>query len=279
MGIYAGVVLLVLFMLISSSVRVLREYERAVVFRLGRYAGIKGPGIFLLVPVLDRMVRVPLRIITMDVPPQDVITKDNVTIKVNAVLYFRVVSPEGAILTVEDFLYATSQIAQTTLRSVVGEHELDQILSERETINQTLQKIIDERTDPWGVKVTAVEIKDVDLPPEMKRAIARQAEAERERRARVISAEGELQASEKLSQAAAAMADTPGALQLRLLETLVSVAAEKNSTLVLPFPVELLRFLERNSPPATEAPAVPPPARSDLANGVASPPAAGMLAN
>jgi regulator of protease activity HflC (stomatin/prohibitin superfamily) len=243
MGISLGVIILVGIMLISSSVRVLREYERAVVFRLGRYAGIKGPGLFLLVPVLDRMVRVPLRIITMDVPPQDVITKDNVTIKVNAVLYFRVVSPEGAILTVENFLYATSQIAQTTLRSVVGEHELDQILSERETINQTLQKIIDERTDPWGVKVTAVEIKDVDLPPEMKRAIARQAEAERERRAKVIHAEGELQASEKLAAAAHIIGAEPTAIQLRYLSTLAEIATEHTNTIVFPIPLTLLEGL------------------------------------
>ena len=243
MGISLGVVVLIGIMLISSSVRVLREYERAVVFRLGRYVGVKGPGLFLLIPVLDRMVRVPLRIITMDVPPQDVITKDNVTIKVNAVLYFRVVSPEGAILTVEDFLYATSQIAQTTLRSVVGEHELDQILSERETINQTLQKIIDERTDPWGVKVTAVEIKDVDLPPEMKRAIARQAEAERERRAKVIHAEGELQASEKLAAAAHIIGAEPTAIQLRYLSTLAEISTEHTNTIVFPIPLTLLEGL------------------------------------
>jgi len=243
MGISLGVIVLIGIMLISSSVRVLREYERAVVFRLGRYAGVKGPGLFLLIPVMDRMVRVALRIIAMDVPPQDVITKDNVTIKVNAVLYFRVVNPEGAILTVEDFLYATSQIAQTTLRSVVGEHELDQILSERETINQTLQKIIDERTDPWGVKVTAVEIKDVDLPPEMKRAIARQAEAERERRAKVIHAEGELQASEKLAAAAHIIGAEPTAIQLRYLSTLAEISTEHTNTIVFPVPLTLLEGL------------------------------------
>jgi regulator of protease activity HflC (stomatin/prohibitin superfamily) len=243
MGISFGVIVLIGIMLVSSSVRVLREYERAVVFRLGRYLAVKGPGLFLLVPVLDRMVRVSLRVITMDVPPQDVITKDNVTIKVNAVLYFRVVSPDGAILTVEDFLYATSQIAQTTLRSVVGQHELDQILSERETINQTLQKIIDERTDPWGVKVTAVEIKDVDLPPEMKRAIARQAEAERERRAKVIHAEGELQASEKLAAAAHIIGAEPTAIQLRYLSTLSEISTEHTNTIVFPVPLTLLEGL------------------------------------
>ena len=243
MGISLGVIVLLGIMVVSSSVRVLREYERAVVFRLGRFAGVKGPGLFFLIPILDRMVRVPLRIITMDVPPQDVITKDNVTIKVNAVLYFRVVNPEGAILTVENFLYATSQIAQTTLRSVVGEHELDQILSERETINQTLQKIIDERTDPWGVKVTSVEIKDVDLPPEMKRAIARQAEAERERRAKIIHAEGELQASEKLAAAAHIIGAEPTAIQLRYLSTLAEISTEHTNTIVFPIPLTLLEGL------------------------------------
>ena len=243
MGISVGIIVLLGIMLVSSSVRVLREYERAVVLRLGRFAGVKGPGLFFLIPILDRMVRVPLRIITMDVPPQDVITKDNVTIKVNAVLYFRVVNPEGAILTVENFLYATSQIAQTTLRSVTGEHELDQILSERETINQTLQKIIDERTDPWGVKVTAVEMKDVDLPPEMKRAIARQAEAERERRAKVIHAEGELQASEKLAAAAHVIGAEPTAIQLRYLSTLAEISTEHTNTIVFPIPLTLLEGL------------------------------------
>jgi regulator of protease activity HflC (stomatin/prohibitin superfamily) len=227
-------------MLVSSAVRVLREYERAVVFRLGRFSGVKGPGLFLLIPMVDRIVKVSLRVITMDVPPQDVITKDNVTIKVNAVLYFRVVNPEGAIVSVEDYFFATSQIAQTTLRSVVGEHELDQILSERETINQKLQGIIDERTDPWGVKVTAVEIKDVDLPNEMQRAIARQAEAERERRAKVIHAAGELQASEKLAAAAAVLGKEPAAIQLRYLSTLAEISTEQTTTIVFPIPISLL---------------------------------------
>jgi regulator of protease activity HflC (stomatin/prohibitin superfamily) len=240
MGISFGIVILLLVMLVSSAVRVLREYERGVVFRLGRFSGVKGPGLFLLIPVVDRMVKVSLRVITMDVPPQDVITKDNVTIKVNAVLYFRVVNPEGAIVSVEDYFYATSQIAQTTLRSVVGEHELDQILSEREIINQKLQGIIDERTDPWGVKVTAVEIKDVDLPTEMQRAIARQAEAERERRAKVIHAEGELQASEKLAAAAAVLGKEPAAIQLRYLSTLAEISTEQTTTIVFPIPISLL---------------------------------------
>jgi len=243
MGISLGVILLLGFLLVSGAVRVLREYERAVVFRLGRFAGVRGPGLFLLIPMVDRMVKVTMRVITMDVPPQDVITKDNVTIKVNAVLYFRVVSPEGAIISVEDYYYATSQIAQTTLRSIIGEHELDQILSDREMINRTLQKIIDERTDPWGVKVTAVEIKDVDLPAEMKRAIARQAEAERERRAKVIHAEGELQASEKLAAAAKVLGAEPAAIQLRYLSTLAEISTEKTTTIVFPVPITLLEGL------------------------------------
>jgi len=243
MGISFGVVVLLLIMLVSSAIRVLREYERAVVFRLGRFVGVKGPGLFLLIPMVDRMVRVSLRVVAMDVPPQDVITRDNVTIKVNAVLYFRVVNPEGAIVSVEDFFYATSQIAQTTLRSVVGEHELDQILSERETINRQLQTIIDERTDPWGVKVTAVEIKDVDLPTEMQRAIARQAEAERERRAKIIHAEGELQASEKLTQAAAVLGREPAAIQLRYLSTLAEISSEQTTTILFPMPISLLEGL------------------------------------
>ena len=241
-----GIVAVLLFMLITSAVRVLREYERAVVFRLGRFSGVKGPGLFLLVPILDRMVKVSLRVVTMDVPPQDVITRDNVSIKVNAVLYFRVVNPEGAVVTVEDFYYATRQIAQTTLRSVVGEHELDQILSERETLNQQLQTIIDERTDPWGVKVTAVEIKDVDLPQEMRRALARQAESERERRAKIIHAEGEFQASEKLAAAAEIIAREPTALQLRYLSTLAEISSEQTTTIVFPVPISFLEGLGRS---------------------------------
>jgi regulator of protease activity HflC (stomatin/prohibitin superfamily) len=243
MGISFGIVVALLVMLVSSAVRVLREYERGVVFRLGRFTGVKGPGLFLLIPVFDRMVKVSLRVVAMDVPPQDVITRDNVTIKVNAVLYFRVVNPEGAIIQVEDYLYATSQIAQTVLRSVMGEHELDQILSERETINQQLQGIIDERTDPWGIKVSAVEIKDVDLPQEMQRAIARQAEAERERRAKVIHAEGEFQASEKLAAAAAVLGREPNAIQLRYLSTLAEISSEHTNTILFPIPVNILEGL------------------------------------
>lgn len=238
-----GVVLLFLFMLFTSAVRVLREYERGVVFRLGRFVGVKGPGLFLLIPMVDKMVKVSLRVIAMDVPPQDVITRDNVSIKVNAVLYFRVVDPEGAIIGVEDFLFATSQIAQTTLRSVVGEHELDQLLADREKVNQELQKIIDSRTDPWGIKVSAVEVKDVDLPQEMRRAIARQAESERERRAKVIHAEGELQASEKLAAAANVITAAPGALQLRYLSTLAEISSEQTTTIVFPIPIDMMQSM------------------------------------
>ncbi len=239
-----GVVVAILVLILTSAIRVLREYERAVMFRLGRFAGVKGPGLFFMIPVIDKMVRISLRVITMDVPPQDVITKDNVSIKVNAVLYFRVVDPEGAIVSVEDFFYATSQIAQTTLRSVVGEHELDEILSEREKVNQLLQSIIDERTDPWGIKVTSVEIKDVDLPQEMRRAIARQAESERERRAKIINAEGEYQASEKLAAAAHVIAKEPIAIQLRYLATLSEISSEQTTTIVFPMPLSIMEGLE-----------------------------------
>jgi regulator of protease activity HflC (stomatin/prohibitin superfamily) len=227
-------------LIIFSTIKVMREYERAVVFRLGRFLKVKGPGLFILLPLgIDKMVKVPLRIITMDVPPQDVITKDNISVKVNAVTYFRVFDPAKAVLQVEDYLYATSQIAQTTLRSVLGEYELDDLLMEREKINMRLQKIIDEQTDPWGVKVSMVEIKHVDIPQEMQRAIARQAEAERERRAKVIHAEGELQAAEKLNKAAVIIGQTPTGIQLRFLQTLTEVATEKNSTTIFPVPIDL----------------------------------------
>ncbi|NNF08458.1 MAG: slipin family protein [Candidatus Eisenbacteria bacterium] len=247
MQIILGVLGVFLFMVITSSVRVLREYERGVVFRLGRFIGVKGPGLFFLIPFIDKMVKVSLRVVAMDVPPQDVITKDNVSIKVNAVLYFRVVNPEGAIVSVEDFLFATSQIAQTTLRSTVGEHELDQLLSDRESINQQLATIIDTRTDPWGVKVSAVEVKDVDLPVEMRRALARQAESERERRAKIIHAEGELQASEKLAAAAAIIGKEPTAIQLRYLSTLSEISSEQTRTLIFPLPMDLIgAFADRS---------------------------------
>jgi regulator of protease activity HflC (stomatin/prohibitin superfamily) len=237
-----------LLLLLSASVRVLKEYERGVVFRLGRLIGPRGPGLFLLIPVVDRMVRVSLRTIAFDVPPQDVITKDNVSVKVNAVVYFRVMNPERAIVEVEDYLYATSQLAQTTLRSVLGETELDQLLAERDTINARLQTILDDATDAWGIKVSAVEVKHVDLPTEMQRAMARQAEAERERRAKIIAAEGEFQASEKLAQAAEMLQRQPQALQLRYLQTLVEIAAEKNSTTIFPVPIDLIEPLLRRSP-------------------------------
>ncbi len=233
--------------LLWTSLRVLREYERAVVFRLGRLKGAKGPGLIFLVPLgIDRMVKVPLRIVALDIPPQDVITRDNVSVKVNAVLYFRVSDPVRAVMEIEDYLFATSQLAQTTLRSVIGQAELDQLLSERERFNELLRRIIDEGTHAWGIEVTAVEVKDIDLPQEMKRAMARQAEAERERRAKVIAAEGELQASAKLAEAAAVIGGQPAALQLRFLQTVTEIAAENNSTTLFPVPVDLFTpFLNR----------------------------------
>ncbi len=240
MGLTAVAVVLVLgIMILSNALRVLREYERGVIFRLGRMVGVKGPGLIILIPVIDRMVKVSLRTVVMDVPPQDVITRDNVSVKVNAVVYFRVMDPAKAVLEVENFLYATSQLSQTTLRSILGQAELDDLLSEREKINSELQAIIDAHTDPWGIKVASVEVKDVDLPLEMKRAMARQAEAERERRAKVIAAEGEFQASQKLADAANVIEAHPVALQLRYLQTLVEIAAENNSTTVFPIPIDL----------------------------------------
>ncbi len=236
------IVILALFIL-ANAVRILREYERGVVFRLGRVIGVKGPGLILLIPIVDKMVKVSLRTITMDVPPQDVITKDNVTIKVNAVIYFAVLDANKAIINVEDFMYATSQIAQTTLRSVLGEVELDDLLTERESINQKLQQIIDDQTEPWGIKVSVVEVKNVDLPESMTRAIARQAEAERERRAKVIHAEGEFQASQKLADAASIINAQAGTLQLRYLQTLTEISSERNSTIIFPIPIEMFESL------------------------------------
>jgi regulator of protease activity HflC (stomatin/prohibitin superfamily) len=232
-------------MILASAIRVLREYERGVVFRLGRLVGVKGPGLIILVPIIDRMVRVSLRVVAMDVAPQDVITKDNVSVKVNAVVYFRVMNADRAIVEVEDFLYATTQLAQTTLRSVLGQVELDQLLAERDAINQQLQRIIDEQTDSWGIKVSLVEIKHVDLPVEMQRAIAKQAEAERERRAKVIHADGEQQAASKLLEAAQTISRNPVTIQLRFLQTLTEVAAEKNSTLVFPVPIDVVEPLTK----------------------------------
>jgi regulator of protease activity HflC (stomatin/prohibitin superfamily) len=224
-----------------NSIRVVREYERLVVFRLGRVIGEKGPGLVLLIPIIDRAVKVGLRTVTMDVPPQDIITKDNVTVKVNAVIYFRVVNSQDAVIQVENYLYATSQIAQTTLRSILGQAELDELLSEREKLNQALQQVIDRQTEPWGIKVSTVEVKNVDLPQEMQRAIARQAEAERERRAKIINAEGEYQAAARLTEAAAVISKEPAAMQLRYLQTLAEIATENNSTTIFPVPIDFLR--------------------------------------
>ncbi|PWB68331.1 hypothetical protein C3F09_11885 [candidate division GN15 bacterium] len=228
-----------------NSIKILNEYERGVIFRLGRLIGAKGPGIIFLIPIVDRLRRVDLRILTYDIPPQDIITKDNVSVKVNAVLYFNVVNPNDAINKVANFFEATSQIAQTTLRSVLGQVEMDDLLANREKINIELQKIIDNQTEPWGVKVSVVEVKNVDLPPEMTRAMAKQAEAERERRSKVIHAEGEYQASQKLADAANVIATAPNAMQLRFLQTLVEVSAEKNSTLIFPVPIDLLASFQK----------------------------------
>ena len=241
-------VIVVILMVSASAIRILPEYERGVLFRLGRFAGTRGPGLFFIIPGVDRLVRVSLRTVAFDVPPQDVITHDNVTIKVSAVIYFRVMEPEKAIIEVENYLYATSQLSQTTLRSVLGQVELDELLANREKINRELQEILDRHTGPWGVKVSNVEVKNIDLPQEMMRAIARQAEAERERRAKVIHAEGELQASEKPAKAAGVLAEEPMSLQLRFLQTLTEIAAEKNSTTIFPVPIDLLKmFLEKKT--------------------------------
>jgi regulator of protease activity HflC (stomatin/prohibitin superfamily) len=237
-----GLVLLALILL-AFAIRVLREYQRAVIFRLGRLIAQKGPGLILLIPIVDRMVRVDLRTVTLDVPPQEVITRDNVTVTVNAVAYFHVFDPNRAITAVENYLLATTQISQTTLRSVLGKAELDGLLAERERLNLELQQIIDDQTDPWGIKVTTVEVKDVELPAEMQRAIARQAEAERERRAKIIGADGEFQAAEKLSDAGHIVSQNPATLQLRYLQTLLQMGVDKNTTIVFPLPIELLKPL------------------------------------
>ncbi|HOA23126.1 MAG TPA: slipin family protein [Aggregatilineales bacterium] len=237
--VFLGIVVVVL-MFLGSAVRIVQEYERGVIFRLGRVVGAKGPGLFFIIPVIDRMVKVDLRTVTLDVPPQEMITNDNVTVKVNAVAYFRVVDPEKAIIQVENYRSATYQIAQTSLRSVIGEAELDEVLAHRDRINTKLQRIIDEATDPWGIKVSMVEVKDVELPPQMQRAMARQAEAEREKRAKIIHAEGEFQAAQQLREAADTMAGEPQALQLRFLQTLTEIAAEKNSTVIFPVPVDII---------------------------------------
>jgi regulator of protease activity HflC (stomatin/prohibitin superfamily) len=234
------VTILLLFFL-ASAIRVLKEYERGIIFRLGRVIGAKGPGLIILIPVVDKMVKVSLRLIAMDVDPQDVITRDNVSLKVNAVIYFRVMDPVKAVIEVENYMYATSQLAQTTLRSVCGQAELDELLSEREKINTRLQEILDTQTDPWGIKVSTVEVKHIDLPQEMQRAMAKQAEAERERRAKVINAEGEFQAAGRLAEAATIMREHPMALQLRYLQTVQEIAAESNSTTVFPIPIDLFK--------------------------------------
>jgi len=233
--------LVLIIMFLASAIKILREYERGVIFRLGRVIKTKGPGVIILIPVIDRMVKVSLRLVTMDVPSQDVITKDNVSVKVNAVVYFRVMDPTKAVIEVENYLFATSQLAQTTLRSVCGQVELDELLSERDKINTRLQTILDHHTDPWGIKVTTVEVKHIDLPTEMQRAMARQAEAERERRAKVINAEGEYQAANRLAEAAGIIEKYPEALQLRYLQTLREISSESNSTTFFPIPIELFK--------------------------------------
>lgn len=240
-------VIFVVVYFFASAIRILKEYERGVVFRLGRIIPVKGPGLVLIIPFgIDKLVKVSLRTVTMDVPPQDVITKDNITVKVNAVIYFRVMDPIKAITEVEDFYYATSQIAQTTLRSILGQSQLDELLANRDQLNSELQKVIDAQTEPWGIKVTVVEVKNVDLPQEMMRAIAKQAEAERERRAKVIHAEGEFQASQKLADAAKIISSEPATLQLRFLQTLTEIATEKNSTIIFPVPIDLIKpFLDK----------------------------------
>jgi regulator of protease activity HflC (stomatin/prohibitin superfamily) len=239
-----GGAIVLLLVILVAAVRIVAEYERGVIFRLGRVIGAKGPGLFFIVPLIDRMVKVNLQTVTSDIPPQDVITKDNVTLRVNAVTYFNVVDPVRAVVAIQNYMYATSQVAQTTLRSILGQVELDDLLLKRDEINQQLQTIIDDLTNPWGVKVTLVEVKDVELPESMRRAMGRQAEAERERRSKVIHAHGEFEAAESLGQAAAVLEAHPAAMQLRLLSTMVEVSAEKNSTLIFPVPVELLRLMD-----------------------------------
>jgi regulator of protease activity HflC (stomatin/prohibitin superfamily) len=240
-----GVIILVVLILIPMAVKIVPEYERGVLFRLGRLVGTRGPGFFLIIPFVDRMVKADLRVVTMDVPSQEVITKDNVTVRVNAVVYFRVVTPEDSVVKVLDHIRATSQISQTTLRNVLGQSELDELLAQREKLNQMLQKIIDEHTDPWGVKVSTVEIKEVELPETMRRMMAAQAEAERERRAKIIHADGEFQASERLAQAGTIIGKEPTTLQLRYLQTLTEIASEKNSTIIFPLPINIFEAFSR----------------------------------
>ena len=247
-----GVIVLALLVIIPMAVKIVTEYERGVIFRLGRLIGAKGPGLFLIIPFVDRMVKVDLRVVTMDVPPQEVITKDNVTVRVNAVVFFRVVDPESAVVKVLDHIRATSQISQTTLRNILGQSELDELLTQREKLNQSLQQIIDEHTDPWGVKVSTVEIKEVELAEQMKRMMSAQAEAERERRAKIIHADGEFQASERLAQAGTVIAREPVTLQLRYLQTLTEIASEKNSTIIFPLPIDFLKALQGHGAESSE---------------------------
>jgi regulator of protease activity HflC (stomatin/prohibitin superfamily) len=249
MTIFIGIVIAVVVLILFSAINILREYERGVIFTLGRFSKVKGPGLIIVIPGIQQMVRTQLRTVVMDVPSQDVISKDNVSVRVNAVVYFRVVDPERCVIQIEDYYDATSQLAQTTLRSVLGQHELDQMLSEREKLNKDIQKILDEETDAWGIKVANVEIKHIDLEESMVRAIARQAEAERERRAKVINAEGEYQSSEKLRMAAEVLAKQPQSLQLRYLQTLIDIAGDKSSTIVFPMPMNLMNFLQEHVVP------------------------------
>ncbi len=256
----AVIVLVLLFVLATSAIKIVQEYERGVIFRLGRLVGARGPGLFFLIPGVEAMRKVDLRIVTLDVPAQEAITRDNVTIKVNAVVYFRVVDPEDAVVKVLDFLRATSLIAQTTLRSILGQSDLDHLLSEREKINQELQQVIDQQTDAWGVKVTSVEVRDIELPQSMQRAMARQAEAEREKRAKIIHAEGEFSASQQLANAAQVIGSQPATLQLRYLQTLTEIAAEKNSTIIFPMPIDLLKgFISMAESPTGNGRDVPVP--------------------
>lgn len=247
MGFSLLFIIVIILLFLQASIKVINEYERAVVLRLGKFHKVKGPGLILLIPVIDKMKKIDLRTVTLDVPPQEVITRDNVSIRVSAVVYFRVMDPDKAFLQVEDYYYATSQLSQTTLRSICGQAELDEILAEREKLNMKLQEILDAETEPWGVKVSKVEIKEIDLPEEMKRAMAKQAEAERERRAKIISADGEYQASKTLLEAAKIMAENPITLQLRYLQTLTEIATEKNSTILFPLPIELIKALTSKS--------------------------------
>jgi len=238
--------IIIIVVILFASIKVLNEYERGVVLTLGRFTGVKGPGLIILIPGIQQMMRVSTRVVVLDVPPQDIVTRDNISVKVNAVVYFRVLKPESAILNVENFMYATSQLSQTTLRSVLGQQELDDLLTNRDKINRNLQEILDQHTESWGIKIASVEVKNVDIPQEMQRAIAKQAEAERERRAKIIHAEGEFQASQKLSEAAAIIAKEPATIQLRYLQTLTEISTDKNSTIVFPLPIDLIKiFLDK----------------------------------